>query len=536
MSQALEEPIAKGQKFSNTASIPAPVKGWNTIDPLAAMEPQYAVQLDNWIPQPSYIEMRGGSKDRTLGLQSQVLSLIPYIAGVTRKLFAVAGHGIFDVTNPGVAGSLLYAISNPQNWNYIQFSTVAGVYATACNGADPAAFFDGVTWQAAAITGVNPALLACLTSYQGRIWYTEVNSLRAWYLAPAAIQGAATEFDLGTVFHEGGSLVGIATWSLDAGDGPLEYLVFVTDQGECAVYQGTDPSSISTFSKVGVYKLPKPIGRKVFLKFGGDVLIITQQGVYPLSKALLSSTLERSSAITYQISSQFVDDFENFGSNYGWEMTLYTERNLLVVNIPGAAPDGTNAQYVMNTLTGAWCRFLGWNASCFVDFEGQLLFGKPEQQNFVILSSGKVLTVSASLIVLGFSSGFVVAQGFYGGADDAGQPVTGTVMTAYNYLAETLANKGLKMMRPNLTITNSLDDISVAISTDFRALATSDYAEIEFETPPLSPPKFVPALQWMTPASIPGFAVSAAMAIDTLTAKVRLASFDLLFELGSGVM
>jgi hypothetical protein len=48
----------------------------------------------------------------------------------------------------------------------------------------------------------------------------------------------------------------------------------------------------------------------------------------------------------------------------------------VIVNVPTLAGQ-TSYQYVMNTITGAWCRFTGWNAQCWALFNDKLFFGAP---------------------------------------------------------------------------------------------------------------------------------------------------------------
>ena len=48
------------QQETAPVPIPAPVGGWNAIDPLANMDPKYAPILINWVPRTSWIELRAG--------------------------------------------------------------------------------------------------------------------------------------------------------------------------------------------------------------------------------------------------------------------------------------------------------------------------------------------------------------------------------------------------------------------------------------------------------------------------------------------
>jgi hypothetical protein len=60
----------KGTGQSYPMSIPASIKGWDQISSLANMEPDRAVQLDNWIPRPGYLEIRRGSRSWATGVGS----------------------------------------------------------------------------------------------------------------------------------------------------------------------------------------------------------------------------------------------------------------------------------------------------------------------------------------------------------------------------------------------------------------------------------------------------------------------------------
>ena len=55
------ERIQLGAKpVAQPESVPAPIKGWNTRDALTSMDPLDAVQLDNWYPDASGLNLRNG--------------------------------------------------------------------------------------------------------------------------------------------------------------------------------------------------------------------------------------------------------------------------------------------------------------------------------------------------------------------------------------------------------------------------------------------------------------------------------------------
>lgn len=522
MRQALETPLFYRQQIqqAKTTTIPAPVKGWNTVDPLPQMDPLYAVMLDNWIPQPSLLQVRGGQTDWATGFPGAVNSLLPYVSGAVNKLFAASGSGIYDATANGAIGSAAQAISQSKDWISTHFGGVTGTtYLVACNGTDPVLEFDGAAWTAPAITGVSPNDLSYVNVYAERLWFVEKGTQNAWYLGSLAITGAATVFPVGVEFKKGGSLVAIGNWSVDAGNGPLTYICFVTDQGEVAVYQGTDPSTAATFALVGVYVIPKPIGKNCLLQYAGDLLILTQQGVYPASKALQNATIDRASAVTYQISPTFQSVFALYGSLYGWSMTLFTEQNLLLVNIPGAGPNGAPDQYVMNTLTGAWARFRGINANAICDFNGNLFF------------AGKN------------ASGANIVGQMLSGTADFGANIASNLLTAYNYVDNPIANKLVAMIQPVVLVAAPVSML-MAISMDFDPSPLYEFADIGtpsgvslwdsslWDSAVWSLSEFIPK-QWRTITAFPGYAIAIGLQTNNKSAIIQLTSFNLLYNLGA---
>jgi hypothetical protein len=106
-------------------------------------------------------------------------------------------------------------------------------------------------YQAPAITGVTTTTLTQPTLFKNRMWFIQKDTLKAWYLPTSSIGGAAQVLDLSAVARLGGTLVSMAAWTIDAGYGVDDNLVFITDQGEVIVYRGTDPASASTWALIG---------------------------------------------------------------------------------------------------------------------------------------------------------------------------------------------------------------------------------------------------------------------------------------------
>ena len=88
------------KKFNaTTASLPAPIGGWNARDSLAEMAATDAVQLTNFFPTPYDVQLRKGYTKYSTGITGQVNTLMTYAGTTSQKLFAAANNSIWDASN-----------------------------------------------------------------------------------------------------------------------------------------------------------------------------------------------------------------------------------------------------------------------------------------------------------------------------------------------------------------------------------------------------------------------------------------------------
>src|SRR6185369_11271654 len=130
-----------------TKVIPAPTDGWDAISPLAEMDPKRAVILNNWVPRPGYVELRGGYIPYNgIAGAPPVETLMVHRSQTGEKLFAAAATAIYDVSVSGVATAVQTGLSNAR-WQYINFTPLGGTTVIQCvNGADQLRMFDGTNW------------------------------------------------------------------------------------------------------------------------------------------------------------------------------------------------------------------------------------------------------------------------------------------------------------------------------------------------------------------------------------------------------
>lgn len=449
------------QQVSVTLSVSAPTGGWNARDSLAMMKETDAVSLDNFFCTPYDVKIRDGYSNYATGITGTVNTVASYSppSGLA-KLFAAAGANIYDVTVGGPVGAAAVTGATSDKWQHTNFGTAGGNFLYLVNGVDKPQLYDGTSWVAVdavstpAITGVTTTTLVHVAAFKARLWFIQKDTLKVWYLPTLSIGGAASSFDLSSLFSKGGYLMSMGNWSLDAGYGMDDYAVFVTSEGQVAVYKGTDPASAATWALIGVYDVGSPIGRRCLMKYAGDLTLICKDGLAPLSKSLMSSRVNSMEMLTDKIQHVMSDYTTQYGANFGWETALFPQENMLLVNVPYST--AISYQLVMNTISGAWSRFLGWNAACFELHEDLLYFG----------SNG------------------VVCKAWDTTADN-GSNINFEAQQSFKYIGRSGQNVQVKMLRPIIS-TDGSPSVLLGVNTDFDTTA------------PTGIPTFTPtsAAQW----------------------------------------
>jgi len=430
------------QQVSRGKSLPAPVGGWDAVSPIADMPEDRAVVLENWFPSTTDVRVRRGFQVHASGMGSGVVDTLMVYNGLTvaaSKMFAVTGSSIWDVSASGNATVTTETGLANNRWQYVNFTTSGGKFLWACNGADAPRHYNGSVWAQPAITGITASDIINVNGHKNRLWFVLKDSTKAAYLATGAVAGAATTFELGGLFTQGGYLVAMATWTRDGGAGADDLAVFVSSRGQAVVYAGTDPASASTWELIGVYDVGPPIGYRCFNKVGAELMLLNLDGVLPLSKGLsLDRAAQSQVTITLNINSAMNDAARSYKGNFGWELTPYAKGTMAILNVP-IQEGQVQQQYVMNTITGAWCKFTEQNANTWAVYKDNLYFGG--------------------------NNGFVYQADTTG--LDLDTPIDAVGQGAYNYYEMRGRLKQWKLLQPLIT-TDSDARPALGISTDFR--------------------------------------------------------------------
>lgn len=409
----------------NVKSVPAPIGGINARDSVASMAPIDAVHMVNWIPDALGVRCRKGFREwcgevPLTGAETvkPVSSVFGYLSRTDTfpqdvfltdpvempgKLFAATDNAIYDVTTviPGLPSRVI-TLSGSQGaglFSTEQLTNIAGSFLLACSEADGYFTFDGSTWVkrvagagVGQINGADPSTFVQMCIFKRRAWFVQRNSTSAWYLPIDSIAGNVTEFDFGAVLRRGGHLAYLANWTIDAGEGIDDFLVAVGSNGDVAIYKGVDPGSLGGFALVGTWFVGQvPVGRRGFVKFGGDLVLLSTEGVFPISNItrggadfLSASGKEYSSKIRGLIGPELRASF----TKVGWQAALHPSERVLVINAPLYA-DRPNRQYVMSTVVNEWTTFEGIPASCIGTFCGYMFAGAADGRVLIILTGSR---------------------------------------------------------------------------------------------------------------------------------------------------
>lgn len=386
--QAVPQQVAKQ---ASAMTIPAPTRGIVDSENLAFTRPGSAVICDNWVPTMRGVKLRGGCiKWCTLPERVPVVSAFEYQSANEQRMFAGTATNLYDVT----AATAIVIKAGQTSGNYVaaQLSNAADNHMIVANATgDDLLRYDGLTWETLS-SGYVPAAgkptnivgppgatavaqnLTYVWKYRNRLYFIEGGTMNAWFLPTNAVGGELKMIPLSGAASRGGKLLFGAVWSLDAGDGTDDKCCFFTDQGEVLIFTGSDPTSITNWRQEGRYQLAPPMGMNAHMQVGGELLVMTVDGIVPLSQAVSKDRSQLDMALVTRDIRRMWRDEVALKRHLPWTMRNWEEYGGIFVTWPGGTP-GNRYCGVINSATGAWCRFVGWDATCFVKMRKDLFFG-----------------------------------------------------------------------------------------------------------------------------------------------------------------
>jgi len=452
---ALRENPAKNQnKQSGTqaAKLPAPVLGWHTAASIAEAPAGTALVIENWFCERDALRMRRGYQEHATGggmAVAPVETLVLYTSGAAEKMFAVCDGDIYDVTDSPTAVATTVTGLTSSRCHYTQFGNTAGQWLLMVNGTNDLITYNGSAWDTVSadlFEEDGTTLLTGLTNiwnYKERVWFTQAGSTDLWYLPVDAITGTAEKVTCGSLLSRGGSMIAGMSWSVSDDSGKEDFLAAMSSEGEVLIFAGDDPSTAEAWDFFGSYFVGSPLGPNCFFKVGGDVLILSQDGILPLSQAImLDQAVFSTSSMTKNIAPTFADLVHRYKSIAGWQMVTLPTANMAILNVP-TLENATAEQIVWNTATGGLSQFTGLDACCWTLFQDEIYFG---------------------------GSGGVVYKAETGAQDlDAG--ITAYLLPAYDDLGAPAVLKHIKLIKA-IYQTNVATPPEVSIAVDYEDPST----------------------------------------------------------------
>jgi hypothetical protein len=536
------------QRSTIPVTLGSPINGMNTRDPPGQMDISYASTMINCIGSPAGVQLRTGWSNWVTGTFAPITSFIPYNGqgGAASKLFAVAGGNFYDVTSSGTLGAAVRSglSTTAVYWqsSSMTYGTGHTNYTIAVNGINPPQMFDGTNWTACSqsdtpdapgkfTTNDNNSLpyninnFVDVITHQERLWFVYANSTLAYYTPIATAGSTAAEptafFDFGPLFARGSTLQKLATWTSDSGgsSGINPMLVAFSNKGDVVVFQGNNPDVAATWTYQATYNLGSPIGRRCTQQLGGDLLYLSMDGLFPLSKYIQSGRVDTTSEVTYKIGPTISQIVSEYALTPGFEMVVYPAGNIMLLNIPLSPSLGGNFQFCFHLVQGSWSQWQGINAQCFCLFNDKVYFGGT---NYVgVLSTAYADNTDSS--------------------GNGGTNISAVIQQAYTFFNEQQGLgigilKHVKMVRPFISTGSNDPNIFVGISTDFNLTPISGTSTLSqgpvasWDSSLWGSPTALWAgglevnTEWITCPSYPGDAIAVNLAFSAQTQTIWYAT------------
>ena len=324
--------------------------------------------------------------------------------------------GMSSVANLQI-GMALSAVGIPSGTTITNIVGTTLTLSAACTagGSETITFY-----QNAPITGYPGTGFSQVFAYKGRLYFIDAQTFNVYYLNLAAIGGPATLFPLGAYFSKGGYLLTASSWTVENNYGVYPFVSFISSEGEVVTFNGSYPGD-TAWTLTGSYSMSKPVGRRCLMPAGGDLLIMTEDGIVAMSQVqTVDQVALLNQAVTMPIAPAWQAAVASRGFGSAWQIVQWKVRTMAMVALPKLTASDTT-QFVANSRTGAWTQYLGWDANCFGVINDQLYYGD---------SNGTVWAAES------------------GGLDAGTNSYVATVMMSFTDFGEAATSKQIKLVKP----------------------------------------------------------------------------------------
>lgn len=513
------------------ATIPAPIDGINTEQGRDVMDPMSAIGLINVSTNRGILSRRPPIKSyrADLGIPCQY-ELITYNSpnGISSDILLGFGNGgalgpwqIFPNFAPSLIPGTGSGTIGALNYHVHMRTLASGTLLFLCDGVARVCRFDGTNCDIAGFTigGVADSNLQTPCVYKTRLFFSKRNSAELYYASLGAITGALNTLEVGPFLQKGGSILWLGTWSGNAGSGLDDFLVVASDRGEILLYTGTDPAVATSWQLVSRFFIPKSNSHHHFIYRNSDVIIFTEQGIFPLSSIVNLGQGSDTPSLANPIKSLYKSIY-----NYGYSVLkpiIDSELQAILIPVsaafndlekePGASFVDYNGFLVMDLSSGSWSFF-------DTSLNSQYIYGVTNFKQKTYF--GLLNTVTGKYGVYYFeTSGFT--------NDDENGPVAVTINTSFNYLEDRAHIKRFISVSPTInTYTSSTGKLFIAcdnkVYSDSEQTALLNQSTFSYSR---DGPNVAHVNQW-------GRSISIYMYLPTTTYRTSISAFQIIYERG----
>ncbi len=393
-----------------TATISAPVGGWNRRDSLGLMPETDAIVMDNFISTGGFVKLRSGYKtvvktpSSPYERENSIDTICTYTAGLDDFLifsYRAPGSDYADLCKvyDDMSGYESIVPKDPNTgfptleilgtrWKDLQFQNKLFLVS---NGTDEPLVFDGTTLEKHGFEVKSPNTLSFkditdIASYNRRLFFIERGTLNLWFTNEVGTISGELEYnDLSDYATRGGELVEIEEWTRTGANDMSSMLVAITSEGEVFMFSGTDPTEADEWEMSGIYQIPSPIGFHCATRMVGDLVFATKSGYYTAESLTSVKETTKEMAISDKIRGA-IEGLRNYYDSDGWQIIFLQPYNLFIINIP--ISERTSDQLVYNLENQTWSRFTGIPAAAFCVFNDKVYFGGKNGNIYELFKEG----------------------------------------------------------------------------------------------------------------------------------------------------
>ncbi|KHQ51099.1 hypothetical protein [Mameliella alba] len=321
--------------------LPLPLRGLFSEARNAEMSIEYAGEVTNWRSTGVSLETRPGYKYLKAETFPIVLQRVPFEFG------AISVYIELSATT-----AMTPSVSTPRVCNgNASFSALSGQVIIADGIGDPLAF-NGSTFSTPAFTTSTSVTQSdfdgFLAHHDRPYFWVRGSTLEFYYGGVGAVTGALTQFPLDRLGNITGSILEMASLTVDAGHGMNDVLAIFTSTGQVVTYEGLDPGDQNDWRQLNRLQIAPPLGPKAFQQIGSDLWVLTPKGVVSIQQTISQGQM----ALVKQVSQPVADDLVQAAEDGGdWILHASADQRMVIINRVFA---GVSEQWVFYTKSGTW--------------------------------------------------------------------------------------------------------------------------------------------------------------------------------------